>query len=471
MMEMDERTQAIHAGLQAIVGSDQIFTGVATDRWSRDWTGQFEGMPLAVVRPGTCEEVAAILRLAGQCHVPVVPIAGNTGLNGGAYGAGSILVSFERMNRIREIRSDARVAVVEAGVIVAALDSAASKYGLTFPLTFGAAGSAMVGGVLSTNAGGANVLRYGNMRDLCLGLEVVLPDGRVLDLMTALKKDNSGFDLRDLIIGAEGQLGIITAAVLKLHPRPVFHATALVALEDLREAPALLNAFQDASDNAVTAYEFMSRSYVAGYEKLVPTARRFFETSYPAVLLVELATVRNGELGELLETVLGDAMERGAVADAVIAQSDMQRQEMWALREAAAELAFQRHPVIDTDIAVPLDRIAEYLDRIPERMAAIDSGFSDIAVAHFGDGNIHYTVWPSTNDPTVDAALRAAIDGLAVEMDGTFSAEHGIGLCKLPSMAKHKSGVALDIMRTLKVAFDPKGILNPGKTLPRAFPL
>ncbi|MFB9941633.1 FAD-binding oxidoreductase [Gluconobacter oxydans] len=463
---MDDRTQAIHAGLQAIVGSDQIFTGVATDRWSRDWTGQFEGMPLAVVRPGTCEEIAAILRLAGQYHVPVVPIAGNTGLNGGAYGAGSILVSIERMNRIREIRSDARVAVVEAGVIVAALDSAVAQYGLTFPLTFGAAGSAMIGGVLSTNAGGANVLRYGNVRDLCLGLEVVLPDGLVLDLMTALKKDNSGFDLRDLIIGAEGQLGIITAAVLKLHPRPVFHATALVALEDLREAPALLNAFQDASGNAVTAYEFMSRSYVAGYEKLVPTARRFFETSYPAVLLVELATVRNEELGELLETVLGDAMERGAVADAVIAQSDMQRQEMWALREAAAELAFQRHPVIDTDIAVPLDRIAEYLDRIPARMAAIDPGFTDIAVAHFGDGNIHYTVWPSKHDPAVEAALRAAIDALAIEMDGTFSAEHGIGLCKLPSMAKHKSSVALDIMRTLKAAFDPNAILNPGKTLP-----
>lgn len=466
MMEMDDRTQAIHAGLQAIVGSDQIFTGVATDRWSRDWTGQFEGMPLAVVRPGTCEEVAAILRLAGQYHVPVVPIAGNTGLNGGAYGADSILVSIERMNRIREIRSDARVAVVEAGVIVAALDSAVAQYGLTFPLTFGAAGSAMIGGVLSTNAGGANVLRYGNVRDLCLGLEVVLPDGRVLDLMTALKKDNSGFDLRDLIIGAEGQLGIITAAVLKLHPRPVFHATALVALEDLREAPVLLNAFQDASGNAVTAYEFMSRSYVAGYEKLVPTVRRFFETSYPAVLLVELATVRNEELGELLETVLGDAMERGAVADAVIAQSDMQRQEMWALREAAAELAFQRHPVIDTDIAVPLDRIAEYLDRIPERMAVIDPGFTDIAVAHFGDGNIHYTVWPSKNDPAVEAALRAAIDGLAVEMDGTFSAEHGIGLCKLPSMARHKNAFALDMMRAIKAAFDPKGVLNPGKTLP-----
>jgi len=466
MMEMDDRTQAIHAGLQAIVGSDQIFTGVATDRWSRDWTGQFEGMPLAVVRPGTCEEVAAILHLAGQYHVPVVPIAGNTGLNGGAYGAGSILVSIERMNRIREIRSGARVAVVEAGVIVGALDSAVAQYGLTFPLTFGAAGSAMIGGVLSTNAGGANVLRYGNVRDLCLGLEVVLPDGRVLDLMTALKKDNSGFDLRDLIIGAEGQLGIITAAVLKLHPRPLFHATALVALEDLREAPALLNAFQDASGNAVTAYEFMSRSYVAGYEKLMPTARRFFETSYPAVLLVELATVRNEEMGELLEAVLGDAMEREVVADAVIAQNDAQRQEMWALREAAAELAFRKHPVIDTDIAVPVDRVAEYIERIPKLMAAIDPDFTDISVAHLGDGNIHYTVWPSKNDPTINAALRAGIDALAVDMDGTFSAEHGVGLCKLPSMKLHKNCIALDVMRKIKAVLDPQNILNRKKTLP-----
>ena len=466
MMEMDDRIQALHARLQAIVGSEQIFTGNETDRWAKDWTGQFEGRPLAVVRPGTCEEVAAVLRLANQYRIPVVPIAGNTGLNGGAYGPGSILVSVERMNRIREIRRDARVAVVEAGVIVAALDSAVEQDGLTFPLAFGAAGSAMIGGVLSTNAGGSNVLRYGNVRDLCLGLEVVLPDGRILDLMTALKKDNSGFDLRDLIIGAEGQLGIITAAIMKLHPRPAYHATALVALEDLRVAPALLNAFQDASGNAVTAYEFMSRNYVAGYEKLMPKARRFFDTAYPAVLLVELATVRNEALEELLETVLADALERGILADAVIAQSDMQRQEMWALREAAAELAFHRHPVIDTDIAVPLERIAEYMDRIPEIMRAIDPGFSDIAVAHFGDGNIHYTVWPSKNDPIVEAALRAAIDALAVDMGGTFSAEHGIGLCKLPSMARHKNVSALDMMLAIKTAFDPKGILNPGKTLP-----
>lgn len=465
-MEMDNRIEAIHAGLQAIVGVDQVFAGSATERWSRDWTGQFEGQPLAVVRPANREEVAAILRLAGQYHVPVVPIAGNTGLNGGAYGPEAILVSIERMNRICEIRNDARVAIVEAGVIVAALDSAAAQHGLTFPLAFGAAGSAMIGGVLSTNAGGANVLRYGNVRDLCLGLEVVLPDGSVLDLMTALKKDNSGFDLRDLIIGAEGQLGIITAAILKLHPRSLFHATALVALEDLSVAPALLNAFQDASGNAVTAYEFMSRSYVAGYEALVPAGRRFFDVSYPAVLLVELATVRNEELGEILEAVLADALERGILADAVIAQSDTQRQEIWALREAAAELAFQRHPVIDTDVAVPLDRIPDYLDRIPEIMAAIDPGFTDIAVAHFGDGNIHYTVWPSGSDPAVEAALRAAIDALAVEMDGTFSAEHGIGLCKLPSMVRHKNTVALDMMRAIKAAFDPGNILNPGKTLP-----
>ncbi len=465
-MEMDDRIQAVRAGLQAIVGSDQIFTGDETDRWSRDWTGQFEGRPLAVVRPASAGEVAAVLRLASQYHVPVVPIAGNTGLNGGAYGPDSILLSVERMNEIREIRRDARVAVVEAGVIVAALDSAAGQHGLTFPLAFGASGSAMIGGVLSTNAGGANVLRYGNVRDLCLGVEVVLADGRILDLMTALKKDNSGFDLRDLVIGAEGQLGIITAAIMKLHPKPVVHATALVALEDLRVAPALLNAFQDASGNAVTAYEFMSRSYVAGYEKLAPGTRRFFDASYPAILLVELASVRNEEMDEILETVLGEAMEKGAVADAVIAQSDTQRQDIWAMREAAAELAFEKHPVIDTDVAVPLDRIADYLERIPGLMAEIDPGFTDIAVAHFGDGNIHYTVWPSKSDPDVEAALRAAIDALSVEMDGTFSAEHGIGICKMPSMARHKNAPALDVMRAIKTALDPLGILNPGKTLP-----
>jgi len=463
--EQDQSCNALSA-LQAIVGVEHVLVGQAAERWSTDWTGAYRAMPIAVVRPDSRDEVSAIVRLANTFRIPLVPVSGNTGLNGGAIGRDAIIISVDRMRRIREIRPQARVAVVEAGVIVSALDDAVGQYGLTFPLSFGAAGSSLIGGVLSTNAGGANVLRYGNARDLCLGLEVVLPDGQVLDLMTTLKKDNSGFDLRDLLIGSEGQLGIITAAVLRLHPRAGEQVTAILGMQDLSRAPALLNRLQDASGGAVTAFEFMSRSYMEKVQGHVQGARCFLETIYPATILVEMSTTREMDLGSLLETGLEEAMETGDVSDAVVAQNNGQQRDMWALREAAAEVAFHRHPVVDTDIAVPVDRVADYLEAIPQRMAEIDAGFDDIAVAHLGDGNIHYTVWPSCDDPAIEAAFRAAIDALAVEMGGTFSAEHGIGLSKLPSMARHKNRVALDVMRKIKTALDPNGILNPGKTLP-----
>lgn len=465
-IQVADQYQKLLEDLRSVVGVEQTFIGSFAERWSRDWTRAFTALPFAVVRPGCREEVASILRLANEHQCPVVPISGNTGLNGGAYAAGSILLSLERMNCIREIRTDTRLAVVEAGVIVDALDAEAEKRGLTFPLAFGASGSAMIGGVLSTNAGGANVLRYGNARDLCLGLEVVLPDGRILDLMTPLRKDNSGLDLRNLMIGAEGQLGVITAAIMKLYPRPTVHATALVGMNILASAPILLNRLQDASGGAVVAFEFMSCSFVESYARLAPTAPKFFDSIAPATLLIELGLEGGDDVKDVLEAVLGDAIEKDIISDALIAQSETQRREMWALRESAAELSFQKHPVIDTDIAVPLDRVADYLETIPLLMAEIDHGFSDIAVAHLGDGNIHYTVWPSVADTSVNAALRAAIDQLAMDMNGTFSAEHGVGLCKLPSMIRHKGDVALDIMRKIKNALDPNGILNPGKTLP-----
>ena len=450
--------------LAAIVGGAHVFAGDDTTRWAKDWTGQYAGTPRAVVRPATTEEVAAVLRLANAREVPVVPVAGNTGLNGGTLGTDAIMVSVERMNRVREIRSEARVAVVEAGVIVDALNAAAEDQGLFFPLSFGATGSAMIGGVLSTNAGGANVLRYGNTRDLCLGLEVVLPDGRVMDLMQALHKDNSGFDLRNLMIGAEGQLGLITAAVLKLHPRPVEHVTAMVAMETLERSSALLNAIQDASDNAVVAFEFMPRAFIEGHFRVSPDAREPFEAAHPVNILVELAATKAGALGDVLEEVLAEWMEAGDVTDAVIAQNETQRREMWARREAAAEIAFHRHPVVSADVAVPRESVAAYLDEIEPRLRAIDPGCEGVSVAHLGDGNIHYSCHPT--DAALMPALRAEIDALAVEMHGTFSAEHGIGISKLAAMTRFKDPVARDVMRAIKTALDPKGIMNPGKTLP-----
>ncbi|MDB6179358.1 FAD-binding oxidoreductase [Paracoccus sp. Z330] len=452
--------------LREIVGPRYVLTDEDCARWASDWTGGYQGQPMAVLRPGDRDEVSAILRLASQHRLPVVPVSGNTGLVGGALAAESLVLSLDRMNRIRSISPDARVAIVEAGVVVAALDDAAGAHGLTFPLAFGAAGSAMIGGVLSTNAGGANVLHYGNTRDLCLGLEVVLADGRVLDLMSALHKNNSGFDLRNLMIGAEGQLGIITAAVLKLHPRPTQHATAMVAMPALDDAPDLLNALQDASGGAVVAYEFMPRSFVEGHLALIPNAREPFEAAHPVNLLVELAATRTGPLTEVLEQVLAAWLEAGKIVDAVLAQNETQRREMWARREAAAEIAFHRKPFIDTDIAVPLNRVADYLREIEPRLRDLDPDCAMLSVAHLGDGNIHYTCFPSRDDAGLKSAMRDQIDRLAIEMGGTFSAEHGVGRSKLAPMARFKDPVALDVMRSLKSTLDPLGILNPGKTLP-----
>jgi FAD/FMN-containing dehydrogenase len=452
--------------LAGITGPAQVLTGADMAPWCRDWTGQYQGQPLAVVRPANRDEVAAILRLASGMRVPVVPVSGNTGLNGGAMAEAAIALSLDRLNRIREIRPEARVAVVEAGVIVDALNTAADPHGLFFPLMFGASGSAMIGGVLSTNAGGANVLRYGNTRDLCLGLEVVLADGRVLDLMQALHKNNSGFDLKDLMIGAEGQLGVITAAVLKLHSLPTHRETAMVAMAALDEAPALLNAIQDASGGAVVAFEFMPRAFIDGHLALFPGAREPFDAPHAVNLLVELAATQAPGLGETLETVLGTWLESGKIADAVIAKSETQRREIWARREAAAEIAFARKPVIDTDIAVPIDAVADFLRQIEPALRAIDPDCQLLSVTHLGDGNIHYTCWPSNNDPQLKLRLRGVIDQMAVDMAGTFSAEHGVGLSKLGAMSRHKNVVALEVMQAIKSALDPLGILNPGKTLP-----
>lgn len=455
------------AALAEILGAPHVLTGADMAPWTCDWTGQYRGEPLAVARPADRDQVAAVLRMAGARGLAVVPVSGRTGLNGGAMAQGAIVLSVDRMNRIRQINPRSRVAVVEAGVIVAALDAAAEDHGLMFPLSFGASGSALIGGVLSTNAGGANVLRYGNTRDLCLGLEVVLADGRVLDLMQALHKNNSGFDLRDLMIGAEGQLGIITAAVMKLHPRPVERATAMVAMSSVDAATDLLNTLQDASGDAVVAFEFMPRAFIEGHLALHLEAREPFDAPHPVNLLVELAATRAGDLAGTFEQILTAQLEAGIIADAVIAASEAQRRAMWARREAAAEISFARRPVLDTDIAVPRDAVADFLRRIEPLLRAIDPGCEVLSVAHLGDGNIHYTCWPSRDDAGLKAALRAQIDALAVELEGTFSAEHGVGISKLAPMARHKDPVALQVMRAIKDALDPQGILNPGKTLPR----
>ena len=460
--------------LTDLLGTAHVLTGTDLDRYTSDWTTHYTSAPMAVVRPGSTAEVSAVIKLAARHGVPVVPVSGRTGLVGGAMTTGGLMLSVERLNRIREIRPATRIAIVEAGVVLDRLHAAAEAQGLYFPLWFGARGSAMIGGVLSTNAGGSNVLRYGSTRALCLGLEVVLPDGRILDLMSELHKNNSGYDLRQLFIGAEGTLGIITAAVMKLVPRPRAYATATLAARSLPDALALLNRLQEASGGAVEAFEYMPGTYMQRLAEQRPDIRLPFDRRYDTNILVEIATTmpRDATPGPdgtvpivaLLEGVLAQMIDEGAVLDAEIAQNDTQRLAMWKRRELAAEITVARQPAIDTDIALPLDLVPEFFTRIEARLPLLDPGCDTLSVVHLGDGNVHFTVFP-TREGLYDTVVEA-VEDVVEELHGSFSAEHGVGLSKLNTMARRKDPVALDVMRAVKAALDPAGLMNPGKVIP-----
>ena len=466
----------LFADLAAALGPDHVLTGTALARYRPDWTSHYTADPVAVARPGTTAEVAQVLQIAARHRVPVVPVAGLTGLVGGAMTRGGLMVSVERLNRIREIRPATGIAVVEAGVILSSLHDAAEAQDLYFPLWFGARGSAMIGGVLSTNAGGSNVLRYGSTRALCLGLEVVLADGRVLNLMSELHKDNSGYDLKDLFIGAEGTLGVITAAVMKLVTRPRAHATATLAARSLPDALTLLNRLQNATGRAVEAFEYMPESYMRRLAEARPDIRQPFTPRQAVNILVELGATAPRDaipgpdgaipLVTLLEAVLATMIAEGSVLDAEVARTEAQRRAMWQRRELAAEITFARKPVIDTDVALPLDRVAEFLDRIHARLPALDRDCETICVAHLGDGNLHFSVFPTRDDPLLAEAVISAVEDEVQALGGSFSAEHGVGLSKKPSMLRRKDPVALAVMRSIKAALDPTNQLNPGKIIP-----
>src|SRR6056297_3691335 len=467
---------SILTDLRNVVGAAHVVTGTDAARWSEDWTRQRQWAPLAVIRPANTAEVAKVVQLANRTSTVIVPVSGNTGLVEGTYAQGALMLSLDRMSAIRAVKPDARIAIVEAGAILSHIHDAADAHDLIFPLYFGARGSAMIGGALSTNAGGSNVLRYGSTRHLCLGIEAVLPTGEIVDLMSELHKDNSGYDLRDLLIGAEGTLGIITAAVLKLHPKPKAYATAMVAAKSLKDALSLLNTLQQETGGAVEAFEFMPRVYMEAYLERFPEARAPFDQIPEVNILVGVGALSRrdatpGPDGQVpvtahLEAVLGRLFEAGAILDAAVAQSDGQRQEMWARREASAEVARLRQPLVDNDIAVPLDKMQELLEQITESAQALDPDLIPMCVAHLGDGNLHFAAWPSTDDPETLKQIKDMVDDTAIALGGSFSAEHGVGLTKRPAMSRHKSPVALKAMHAIKSALDPNGIMNPGKVLP-----
>jgi len=462
--------------LAKIVGPTNVLTGADTARFTQDWTQQYTSDPIAVVRPANTQEVSALMTYAHANDIAVVPVSGNTGLAGGTYSTGAVAISMDRMNAIREIRTDARIAVVEAGVVLSNLHDACEAEGLVFPLTLGAKGSAMIGGLLSTNAGGSNVVRYGSTRGLCLGIEVVLADGRIMDLMTELHKDNSGYDLCDLFIGAEGTLGLITGAVVKLFPKPAAYATAMVAAPSLREALVLLNKLQIATGGLVEAFEFMPGNYVKAHLEKIEGARPPFEDHHEINIMVEVAATAPKDcmpnddgsipLVDQLQETLAEMLEDGSILDAVVAQNDTQRREIWKRREDAAEVQLDGRPAVHTDIALPTDHVPLFFERMAQVTAEYDPGADDTCVAHLGDGNIHYSVFPTNPDAAFKDGYMERIEDLVKSLGGSFSAEHGIGLSKKPSMARRKDPVAIDVMRAIKSALDPKNILNPGKVLP-----
>jgi FAD/FMN-containing dehydrogenase len=461
--------------LAAIVGDGNVLTGSDMAPYATDISGERHAEPLAVVRPATTAEVADIVKLANAAPFPVIPVGGRTGLCGGGVGE-AVIISFERMSAIREIKPLAQLAVVEAGAILSDIHDAAEAEGLVFPLTFGAKGSARVGGFLGTNAGGSNVVRYGNTRDLVLGIEAVLPTGEIVDLMSGLHKNNSGYDLRHLLIGAEGTLGIITAATLKLRPKPGAYATALIGMERLEDALPLLNEVQRETGGLVEAFEYMPHSYVEDYVKLNPAHKLPFDQPYPVNILIEIGALAPrdcvpDETGAIpvvsyLEEILGRYLEEGRIDDAVVARTEAQRQELWDRREAAAEIASLRPNRVTNDVAVPLDKVVTFLERADAVLQETDPGAETTVVAHLGDGNVHYTVWPATVDAAMKETIMERVEDIVLDLGGSFSAEHGIGTAKLGSMARRKDKAALMAMRAIKAALDPMNIMNPGKVLP-----
>ncbi len=465
----------IIAQLHSILGQSHVLTGADAAPWSRDWTGVYAWTPLAVARPNTTQQVAATIKACAAAGIAVVPVGGNTGLTGATQAQDAVMISLDRMNAI-SVNADSMVATVQAGAILQNIHAAADDCDLIFPLLFGARGSAMIGGNLSTNAGGSNVVRYGNTRDLCLGLEVVLPDGSVMDVMSALHKDNSGLNLKHLFIGAEGTLGIITAATLKLFPKPLAYATAMIGLRDLNAALPLLNRLQRETGGGVEAFEFMPRRYIERHIAKTEDGAEPFDQPHAVNILVEIATTRATDLDPdaqgtpkltaILESALADMIDADAAQDAVIAQNESQRRAMWTRREQAAEITLGEKTSVDTDVAVALDDVPRFLDQVSPLVTGIDPGGQEFYIAHLGDGNLHYTYFATTDDPAVQSALMEAIESVVMDLGGSFSAEHGIGTSKLASMARRKDPVALGVMKQVKAALDPQNIMNPGKVFP-----
>jgi len=435
--------------------------------------GLLHGQGGLLLTPATTEEVSIILRACNVARVGVVPYGGGTGLVGGQVcpdGPAPVILSLERMNRLRDLDSTDNIIVVEAGMVLADVQRAARERDRLFPLSLAAEGSCRIGGNLATNAGGVNVLRYGNARELCLGVEAVLPDGRVLHGLKRLRKDNTGYDLRNLLVGSEGTLGVITAAALRLFPRPAENIAAFLQIDSPAAALELLEMAQAAFGNMVSAFELIDRQGLEFLRETIPHLRQPFAQPGKWMVLVEIGAPRQMPVQTALEGLLAEAMEHGLVSDGLISQSEAQRQEFWRLRETIPEANRLIGAVSSHDISVPVSRIPDLVERGAGVVAAVDPALRINCFGHVGDGNLHYNVYPPKGKSVaawrhLRGAVKQAVYGLAHDLGGSISAEHGIGRLKREDLARFADPARLQAMRAIKDALDPNGIMNPGAVL------
>ena len=462
--------------IRAIVGDRGILTDNAdTASYTEDWRRLYQGRTSAVIRPGSTRELAEVVRLCATSATPIVPQGGNTSMVGGAVpneDGTELIISTARLNRIRDLDPVDMTLTLESGVTLKAAQLAATERNCLLPLSISSEGTAQIGGVLATNAGGNNTVRYGNARDLVLGLEVVLPDGTIWNGLRRLRKDNTGYCLRQLFVGSEGTLGIITAAVLKLVPQPKETAVALCAVASPEAALDLFTRFQAHDPASVNAFELMSGTGMSFVLRHIPGAVLPLENPAPFYVLAELATPRpDAGLRERLEQVLEQALHAGTVLDAVIAESETQRAALWKLREEHAEAQKREGASVKNDVSVPVSKVPAFIRQATAACEALIPGVRAVPFGHMGDGNIHFNLeQPAGSDAASflarDHAIMDAVNNVVREFDGSFSAEHGIGRLKPYMMPEWRGGAELALMQRIKSAIDPAGIMNPGKVLP-----
>ncbi len=463
--------------LVSICGSANVLTEGDLSAWEADWRKRARGKALAVVRPGTTEEVAQVVKACAQAGTSLVPQGGNTGLVVGSVPDDSgtqVVLSLQRMNRVRALDAANLTLTAEAGCILQTLQETARQQGLLFPLSLAAEGSCTIGGNLATNAGGTQVLRYGNARELCLGLEVVTAQGEVWEGLSGLRKDNTGYDLRDLFIGSEGTLGVITAATLKLHPLPAARLTAWAAVPGMDEAVALLGLAQRELSASLTGFEVMGQFALSLVAKHFPQQRVPFHEATPYCVLLENSDHESAEHARaMFEQLLEKALDSGLVTDAVVAENIAQAQQLWHVRESIPLAQAEEGLNIKHDISVPISAIPQFVRETDALLAREIPGVRLVNFGHLGDGNLHYNVQaPADSDAqqflrNQEGQVNDLVYGAVRRFGGSISAEHGVGSLKAGELVHHKSPVALTMMHAIKQALDPQNILNPGRVLQR----